>query len=475
MSSLSIVLLGGLALLAGWIVVRSVRLLLGLSYNGIVSLGWTVFMIVPFLANYAFLNPDYRDLQGWLVGIVGGGLLLADMAALAVARYRKEARAEMFSSTVKGCGWSWRLGLGLAVLFVGLTGLHLAVTPDIPIFSLLSGGSIEDVLEKRSLFSRDMPIPLVIRYLFSFAIVLLGLPAFALFVMTRRFAFAGAILVWILFYAAAGAAKGPVVLSVMIVGGVVLMVVPQIWARRLITAGLCAGLCLLVLMPALSFRTPDGLVYNAVRMPAKGDGFYRHLGDFGRMREAGVNNEHFPVVTRELEYVMYRVFLTPVEVSARWYEYFGQYPISAVHFGRIVHDSRSGRDAHPANLVGEWFYYGNYPEHYTPQVHAYASVDADAWARFGWWGFALAVAGMMGIRLWTAVLHDRNSPSQGIFTFIALVLMAALPASTSFQALIVAQGLGVILAVAGGLHVFGWLALRNIKQRGAMPEGGVCG
>lgn len=449
--------------MAGYVVIRSGRLLVRLSYGGIVSLGWAVFMVGPFLANYAFLNPGYRDLQGMLVGVVGAGLLLADMAAAAILRRRGEEKAEQFACAVKGCGMTAWLGMVLAVVFVGLTGLHLAVTPDIPIFSLLSGGSIDEVLEKRSMFSRDMPIPLVVRYLFSFAIVLFGLPAFAMFVMARKLVAAGLILAWILFYAAAGAAKGPVVLSVMIVAGVALMVLPAVWARRLIVAGLGAAVCLLAVMPVLSYVTPDGLVYNAAHMPAKGDGFYRHLGDFGRMREAGVNNEHFPVVTRELEYVMYRVFLTPVEVSARWYEYFGQYPITQVHFGRVVHDSRTGRAAHPANLVGEWFYYGHYPEHYTPEVHAYASVDADAWARFGWWGFALAVLGLMGIRVFTAVMHDRNSPSQGIFTFIALVLMAALPPSSSFQALVVAQGLGVVLAAAGVLHVAGWVKARRKK------------
>lgn len=272
------------------------------------------------------------------------------------------------------------------------------------------------------------------------------------------------LLIWVLCYCAMGTAKGPFMLALIIAIISVLHFstghIRQIIGRLYVT--LAVGAVIFVACVATG-PLEKGTVLSGLRTkfetPQYMDTNRPYLiGDYARAQS---NTTGLPedcgasYVCRKTNYLVYRILLTPAEVSGRWYEYFALYPPGKIQFGRRIHDSRSGEVKHPALAVADWAFIEPFPREFTANLaYAYASIDADAFGRYGVWGVALVLLMYALIRLVSVVCHDMQAPTRGVYYLIVTALLAMLPSSASIQAMALPQGLAPVLGIMVLLYVW---------------------
>ena len=429
-------------LILGYILLRSWR---G-SIHFLPSIGWQFLLVIPFFIEYPLFNPDVRDTQLIAIMAIAAALFAGDFMSDRIVARQGEAPAPNAQQSKT----TFMLASGLAALFVGLSLWHLLTADSIPIFDMLRGvNDNAEQIEARNHFARDVSTPAIVRYACSFAPCIFAIPAVLVFIASRKYAAAGALMLWVVFYTVAGTAKSPLAMALLILPVGIILISTRRQATLIIRTLMVAGLAGLLLLGVLNVFSPYPALLDD--LPAK----YAHaqekdsselvpnLGDVERARSYDAATEP-PFIWRRIDYILYRVFFTPVEVSERWFEYFHRFPVNSVVLSRMVDDSRSGEMVHPANLVGVWAFTERFPQNYTPEIYAYASIEADSYNRYGWLGLGIAALMLMGFRLCLAVFNDLHGPTHGAFFATGIALLSYLPSSASIQAILIPQGLGLL-------------------------------
>jgi hypothetical protein len=164
-------------------------------------------------------------------------------------------------------------------------------------------------------------------------------------------------------------------------------------------------------------------------------------------------------VEGDVNYATYRLFLVPAEVSHWWYRYFPDHSGGYLGLSGLTPGSRSRADfRHPANAVGFWAYRARHPNQYGETVRAYASVDADAYARGGVLGIFLCAIALGLFRFSLKALGVGDVWSRYLGFAGCMILGLILPNGSIFAALVV-QGAGVYLVL---------ITLLRVKRR-ALP------
>ena len=205
---------------------------------------------------------------------------------------------------------------------------------------------------------------------------------------------------------------------------------------------LSIGLLYTFHLKSLSFDSP---LRDEVTINAKGEKFPYSFGDILRVDRNKVNQNPSSIAGRVndvFDYLAYRVFVIPSDVSLRWFEYrHYQYPIEY------------GLERRLANKIGVWAFWERFPQYFLPSVSAYASFDTDATVRFGFWGLAVALICICSCRILFSILCARLSAAD-MYAVVLCIWALMLPAA-SIQALIIAQGFGLLLACLFFLNSFG--------------------
>jgi len=138
----------------------------------------------------------------------------------------------------------------------------------------------------------------------------------------------------------------------------------------------------------------------------------------------------------------YRVFLTPVEVSNHWYEFF----LDDQNSFRGI-QSFLERDTYKktANIIGIKYYKEPFPNSYGSSVSAYSSIDADAFSFGGLGVVAIASLLLLLIRIYIGLSKNNSPPITKILEALSLNLIIILPFSASIQAILLPQGLMLLL------------------------------
>lgn len=419
------------------------------------SLGWACIMALPFLFEFSLIHPDTRMLQGGIILWVMALIFALDTFA---DRHIKDMPAD---STV--C--SLRLAYMMAAGYLGITVFHLATVNSIPLISVFTDNLTnfgEDpamralVDEGRLQFSRNYTFMPFLKYVFTLSTPLLGVPAALLLWSQKRRATAALLFCWIISYCVLSTAKGPFILALIMILISVLHFSKnpqrQNMGRFFVVIG-CIGLMGLVGMTSghpnkgsvlsnlkAKFETPHPLREGRTFM----------LGDYVRsQRDTTVTQSTciklYPC--RKANYIVYRIFLTPVEVSARWYEYFTTFPVTDVSYSRLINDSRSGERKHPAQAVAQWAFAEPFPHEYSNIAFAYPSMDADAYGRYGLMGLLIVAFMYSVMRVGSILFHDLRAPTRGVYYTVMTGLLTMLPANASIQAMVLAHGVAPILMV----------------------------
>lgn len=429
------------------VTIISIRALWRGSIDFMPSLGWCALMAIPFIIDFPLFSPATRMLHGGVVAVFLALIFTTDWYA-----NKKNAALPTPDFSFKAV----HLAYAMAITYVALTLLHFATADSIPFLDTLKlnkpGYNID---EARASFSRSYDFIPGMKYVFSFATVLLGMPAVLLLYINRKFFPALALFLWVIFYCVASTAKGPMILTLLIIciGLIHLARSKQRIRFARIFIGLSAAALIAMAAVTLSpaSRGTPYTVFSHLETKYNHPQMLREdrpmlLGDYVRPHRGLPIESCTGFICRNVDYLEYRVFITPIEVSARWYEYFNIYPVTDIKLSRMIHDSRTDKLVHPAQAVGIWAFAEPFPKIYNDLVYAYPSMDADAYGRYGWKGLIVIALIYIALRLGTVYFNDNGTMTRGSFYAVAVALLAFLPANAGMQAMIVAQGVGAVMA-----------------------------
>lgn len=407
------------------------------------SIGWLMLMLWPFLYQYSDFHPATRPLQLVVVSTIFLLLFLSD----SLCCQRSVKRVFVVDDKV---GKSWLIYLGIS--FIVPVTMHLYLMPKIPLLSWAfdAEATREFLMILREGAAKLLDVPTLVKYLFAWSLVILA-PIYIVLAFWAGFwglALMGLVIASL--YAVATLAKFPLVFlwSACLFAACTLpsrfrRVLSSVW----IGAGILGmvGVSTLLLSGALDFMKmspPQGqsLAFSAM----KEDDPRRTLtlGDNARLESPEAAQQRSGLMSLATS-TLYRVWLTPADVSHRWYQYFTHVkkePLGLYDF----FPSRARQGEAPSRTVGIWAYQERFPDKYAETISAYASFDADAFARGGVWGAALGTILLLFVRVGANFLIT-SQPISLVSYGVLLCGLAILPSSASLQAMLGAQGLFLIL------------------------------
>ena len=341
----------------------------------------------------------------------------------------------------------WLVGGGLAFIIPAL--IHISIAPQIPLWATVVNG-VSDATEL--LVMRERAVKLLntspfLKYWFNWAIVVIAPATVALaFYMRKNTA---AIFLWFMsvVYAVMALAKAPVIL---LVGGLLVATAflrPR-WGRWLMSLTILS-LILFGLIGGVILKSDTYSLINYIP-PSHGDALWPSMaqddprravnqGDIARLRPLEVEYKR-PYISRKVEYLIYRAFLGPSDVSNRWYQYFIYRSQKSQGLHGLLPWDRTEGEVAPSREVGLWAYQERFPEKYMSSINAYASMDADAYSRGGFVGVLYVTILAAFVRLLACFLIIPH-PLSKILYGIILSGYCLLPASGSLQAVLGSNGL----------------------------------
>jgi hypothetical protein len=251
----------------------------------------------------------------------------------------------------------------------------------------------------------------------------------------KRKLVAALLLVWVVFYTLSSSADGPIIIFCWaLVFAAVFAVSNRLNLKNYLVVGISGALLAVIASgvwlgeTAISRESECGVIATQGFTP----------GDV--MRSCSAENEIIlnPVVNR----LGYRVFLTPVEVSNHWYDYFDGSP-SEKRKLLDVFERENSKQA--SNKVGVWAYTDRFPAHYGQTISANGSIDADAFSLGGNFLVFIVALILFFIRIFMSISIPGDSLLVRILEGIGLGQLAFLPNSAPLQAILLPQGLGLIL------------------------------
>ena len=109
------------------------------------------------------------------------------------------------------------------------------------------------------------------------------------------------------------------------------------------------------------------------------------------------------------------------------------------------------------NIIGIKYYKEPFPNSYGSSISAYSSIDADAFSFGGLGIVAIISLLLLLIRIYVGVSKNNSPPITKVLEALSLNLIIILPFSASIQAILLPQGLMLLL--------FSIFFLRNFKSK----------
>ncbi len=411
------------------------------------TLGWLIFIVCPAIYQYGYLDPGFRAEYMLIIIIICIGFLVADWYSLRVI---KSNQGSKYVDSISRYSMYSIVAISVLVMLFNLYQIR-----DLPLLSLFTDKNV-DLSDQRYLATKGLEVPVVIKYLYNWSLVVFAPLAIVLGVRSQRAWLSIALIVFSGFYAVATSAKFPLAqLLVLVIAGLISTATVQDrtrWYRTFIYVGVLSIFSLFI--ASQSFRSNlvendeiirEGRLGLLQRFSSDDPRSTLTLGDMQRLIPESKNSLGFIEKTEKIiNYLFYRSFLTPVDVSIRWYEY---YKTQAAPEGLMsIFLSRGGSADSPSRIVGLWAYRDRFPDHYKAYINAYASFDADAYARYGLVGVFLATLLLLAIRLIGAICFRCTLFSRSLYGLLVGGLFL-LPASASIQAMLGAQGLMVVIVL----------------------------
>ena len=399
------------------------------------SVLWFFFMAIPFVIQALCLDLYQFKSEIIIVLSVGIILFLADFFC-----YDKNVTNQTSSNLKK----SFFADFYSFIAFFPLI-IHLFVETDIPIITKFFHNpdfSTAELAVMRDFSSKLLDIPLIFKYLNNWLIVIFcPLSIYYLF-STQRKLIAFFCFIFLSFYAVHTLAKFPLI---EIIGSSFFLF---LFSRRIFYTKILFFLkkvspyifvlCMYFLYHEETHKqfSLNESYYDSLYSVFDADDprMYFTLAD--KYRSNYLYAEH----KINFSYFIYRGFLTPSDVSIRWYQYFSLKDNKHLGFVNFLPFSRIPNSKPNAEIIGDWAYKKRFPNRYLYNVSANSSFDADAFSRFGFVGVFIVSILIFIIRIGSALLV-KNNPLSILFYSIIVFMLSFFPCIASTQAILGAHGL----------------------------------
>jgi hypothetical protein len=392
------------------------------------SLVWFVLMTLPFIYQFQFFSTSPRMSQSIGLLIISTALALGD--SFSIHNKNSEITKEASAS------WHSRIIYLFTFLVIIIPVFHYWVAGTIPILNqYFSGGTPDQVSQDRENFVKLLDVPYLLKVLFHWVSAIFGPICILWFYIIKRKLIAVLLLIWVVFYTLSSSADGPIVIFCWaLVFGAGFAISNRLNLKNYLVVGISVSLLAVVASgiwlgeTAISRESECGVVATQGFTP----------GDV--MRSCSEENEIIlnPVVNR----LGYRVFLTPAEVSNHWYDYFDGSPSEKRELLDVFERENSKQ---ASNKVGRWAYADRFPAHYGQTISANGSIDADAFSLGGFYSVFIVALILFFIRIFVSIAVPGDSSLVRMLEGIGLGQLAFLPNSAPLQAMLLPQGLGLIL------------------------------
>lgn len=352
------------------------------------------------------------------------------------------------------------------VLFMVVAAFHISLLDHVPLWEKYINNITDEKLlqSMREKTSKLLAVPDILKYVFNWIVNIAAPVAIYLLVVRKKFLAALLIFVIAILYAKLSLAKVPSFILTMCV--LVMLLWNVTYAKRVKGYLFAFIICVPLLIPAVWFfafdpssifnERPDSGKLLTIDLPDNDPRSKLTIGDYSRLQSRDSAKEaHF--LSGRYNYYMYRIFLVPVEVSNRWYQYFPKYNQGFVGWEGLIPGVDRSNYIHPAQKVGNWAYTERFPMWYIPSIRAYASVDAEAYGRFGIFGVVVVGMLLLILRIALKMLLSREPVIKALY-ITGLVMFSLLLPMASLQAILVANGLIVVVAA---MLAWRWLSSRS--------------
>ena len=395
------------------------------------SLVWFALMTLPFIFEWSFFPRGPRTAQSIGLFFISSALAVGDLISLKIkSGERRESERVNYKHS--------RVFYFLSILVFVIPVFHYWKAEMLPIFDQYFGGLTKSqVALERENFGKLLNVPYLFKVLVNWVSNIFGPLVIIWFFSLKRYWLAAGIFFWVLFYASASSADGPIVMFFWLIAfGVAHRSFKRKSLGNLIAGAIAVGMLFTVISGVILGTA--ALNKSAQCSVTAGVGFTP--GDILRSCDETSAISFNPIMDR----LGYRFFLTPVEVSNRWYDYFDGNPSGHRNFSNIL-ERRLPDQA--SNKVANWAYVSKFPESYPKTTSANTSIDADAYSFHGLFSVVIAALLLLVIRVFVSFSSRKVNEFESILEGLALGLLAFLPVTAPMQAIVLPQGLVLVLLI----------------------------
>ena len=397
-----------------------------LFINFLPSIAWILFMCIPYLFSYNYFSNVRIQAIGILIFLFA--FLVGDFIAL-----RRSNRVQKVS--ISTFIISAPFIVVLATLTLSIPIIHYFIVGDIPIYHLFFDNTpLVELKQNRYEFNRNAT-PYFFALLSNYLLMIFG-PILIVYLLAKKY-FLQSLLVfiWLALYSISSGAK----LSIVFLVFVILLISAQsigLNFRKLFS---------LLIASIFMFITLSGYflgslaVSNANQCPVP-DGASLTPANILRSCNQG---EEISINTLS-DTLGYRVFLTPVEVSNNWYDYFSSDLGAKNNFLDLLNRKN---ELKPSNIVGNYYYSKYWPDKYPEFINANSSIDSEA---YSYGGIPLVIIFSLVIvyfRYLVSLKSLANNSVTGAIEGIGITYLTISPISSSLPAILIPQGFWILLTV----------------------------
>jgi hypothetical protein len=401
------------------------------------TISWFLFMTLPLIVQFNYFYPPTRAIQTVNILIVFIALLFID-----IFFYKKPLNKIplMDARLLK------KIYL-LLIISIALILNNLMSLKEIPIFNIFSN---QDLYTLRNEATKNIQIPNIYKYLLNGVSNLLLPLLLVIFYKLKRYSIFIPFLLLAIIYSIHSLSKFPIIL--MLFSFFVLLTFFEkdnfvLKNLKKISIFFLIYISILGIYDfSRKYELPKSinedltvrpkilldhkLNYNSIADDFRFKKIHTYKGSFYSYEDTA-----YEKIKIYLYYPYYRFFLTPSDVSSRWYQYFSDKKL--IYFGDYVKHIDSEK---PSRIVSNWAYNSKSPEGYPLTNNANASFDADAYVRFGFFGVIVSLLIIFLFRFVAFKYSNRNIVSKLGYLIFVINLSFFMP-SGSIAAIFLAQAL----------------------------------
>jgi hypothetical protein len=397
-----------------------------LFINFLPSIAWILFMCIPYLFSYKYL-PNVR-IQAIGILIYLCAFFIGDFISLKKSSIMQRVNISTF--IIPGS-----IVVVLAALALCIPIIHYFIVGDIPIYHLFfDNASSADIRQNRYEFNRNST-PYFFALLSNYLLIIFG-PILIIFLLAKKsFLQLIFVFIWLAFYSISSGAKLSLVYFVFVI---LLIGSKSIWLsfRRLISLFIASIFMFITLS---GYLLGSLALSNANQCPVP---VGANLNPSNILRSCNQGEE---ISINPLSDTLgYRVFLTPVDVSSNWYDFFNSDLRTKNKFSDLLNRKN---ELKPSNIVANNYYTKYWPDKYPEFTNANSSIDSEA---FSYGGIPLVIIFSLVIVYFRYLISLKSLPNNfamGAIEGIGITYLTLSPIGSSLPAILVPQGFWILLIV----------------------------